>query len=339
VFRLTLRRLRQIVDPQISSFDFRLIKTSASPSMVYRVALDYPQGHPGVRSVIVKTIAPVWPKDPCGPDREVNFYSRLAPCLALRRPQVYYAGVDAGSQYRLIVMEDLSASHHFPSPTHRWTPDEGGCMMRAYARLHVQGRDCLPPEEQRIWMWQMALQEKPWEPEVLLRMVGYLMAQGIWASLPRIERLIQRTLAELTVFARNPATLLHNDVYPPNVALPLDLDGDAVLLDWEMAGWGLAECDLAFMFLQPYRSAREIDRTRALAIYWAERRSLEGRCPPVAERQAVQRHADAMWALSLVPVAYQAAAEPYPAGSAPRAYWNAMFGVLYEHLANLCAET
>ncbi len=331
-----MRFLREVVDPQINGFEDSLVKISASPSTVHRVALAYSRGHPGVRTVIVKSIAPVWPNDPHGPDREPCFYTKLLPCLDLKYPQVYDVGVEPTSHHRLIVMEDMAASYRFPPPVHRWTPDEAKCMVQAYARLHVRGCPCLPPEAERDWMWRMALYERAWEPESLAHMVDDLVAQRNWPPLPRVEKLIEGTLANLAHFDRYPATLLHNDVYPPNVALPLDLDDEAIILDWEMAGWGLAELDLAFMFLQPFRSAQQLDRGETLAAYWAQRQAMEGTCPPYEERQAVQNHADALWALSLIPVAHRVAARPHPAGSAPHIYWESMYGVLHERLADLC---
>jgi hypothetical protein len=185
----------------------------------------------------------------------------------------------------------------------------------------------------------MALQEKTWQPEALLCMVEALVALGVWTPLPRIEGLVTHTLEGMEAFSRYPATLLHNDVYPPNIALPLGPGEEAALLDWEMAGWGPAELDLAFMFLQPYRSAQRLERTETLAYYWAVRQALEGMCPPIGERQDIQRQADAVWALSLVPVALKVANRPYPAGSAPHAYWDAMFGVLHGSLRSLSDDT
>jgi thiamine kinase-like enzyme len=153
-----------------------------------------------------------------------------------------------------------------------------------------------------------------------------------------MERLIEQTLAQMPLFAGEGATLLHNDVYPPNIGLPHDPGGEAVLVDWEMAGWGLAELDLAFMFMQPYRSARQIDRQAALDYYWDRRRRLAGAAPPIEERLARQRHADALWALALLPRAHEVAGSPLAPGSAPADYWDNMFGVLYERLKALCAR-
>ena len=58
--------------------------------------------------------------------------------------------------------------------------------------------------------------------------------------------------------------------------IPIGNSGDAVLLDWDMAGWGLAEMDLAYMFLGPYANHRRLDRQKALNYYWRQRQAVAG---------------------------------------------------------------
>jgi hypothetical protein len=338
-FALTLDWLRQAIARQVASFTIKRIKTGAAPATVYRVILKYAGGDPGARSLILKAIAPDWPDDPLGADRERWFYSRVWPELGLRRPRLYYNDVDPETCYRIIVMEDLAGDYRFPPPTHHWSPEEMRCLLRAYAWLHARGQACLPGPDQRAWLWQMALQRRTWRAEEIVELIDGLVRQDIWARLPGVNQLVGRTLAEQATFGGRSATLLHNDVYPPNIALPHNLNGEAILLDWEMLGWGMAELDLAFMFMQPFRSAAYIDRMDALDYYWDQRRALEGSSPASDERWASQRHADALWAFSLVPVAHHVATErPYRSGSAPGAYWDAMFGVLRERLTQLCEE-
>lgn len=329
-----LALLRQVIDPHISGFTNSTIKVGASPSSVRRVTLRYRAGYVGVPSVIIKHIAPEWPNDPHGAERECRFYTDILPRLGIRSVHVYHTGIDPETGYRIIVMEDLAAGHVFHPPAHIWTPDEMRCLLRTYARLHAQGRDCLPAEEQRWWM--MTRHETRWDAEAVLTMIDDLVAQGIWSPLPRIHLLVERTLAGMQQYADYQVTLLHNDVYPPNIALPHDLHGTAILIDWEMVGWGLAELDLAYLFMQPFGSAHRVNRAEALDYYWAHRQMLEGRSMPARERAEIQRYADAVLALSLVPVAHRVAAAPFPAGSAPRAYWDAMFGVLHARLKELC---
>jgi Ser/Thr protein kinase RdoA (MazF antagonist) len=244
--------------------------------------------------------------------------------------------MDSDTGQRIIVMEDLAPGYWFPPPAHEWTQDEIRRIASAYARLHVQGHACLPSPAERFWMWRPTLYEREWDAEEILGKIQTLVGQEIWPPVKRIERLVAQTLADLQHFGAYPVTLLHNDVYPPNAALPIDPSNPVMILDWEMAGWGLAELDLAFMFMQPFHSTRRIDRGQTLAHYWAQRQALEGKCPPADERQAVQGHAEAVWALSLAATGYRVAADPFPSDSAAAAYWNSMFGVLYEHLIALC---
>ena len=104
-------------------------------------------------------------------------------------------------------------------------------------------------------------------------------------------------------------------------------------MDWEMVGRGLAELDLAFMFLQPFGSHRKLDRAAALAFYWRERERIEQPMVSAGERDRRQRYADALWALWLIPVAHKMAHYPFPPASPPRIYWESMFAVLADRLA------
>lgn len=336
MFPLSLDLLQRVVDPHIKSFRHTAVKTGAGPSTVFRITLEYPPCRQGLNSVILKSTAPAWPNDPHGADREALVYSALLPNLDIPRLRVYYVGVEPNTGCRQMIMEDISDRYRFPSPAHRWTREEMRCMLRTYARLHVVGRDCLPAAADRTWLYQMALQQRNWSPEELVAKVDALVERGIWSPLAGVERLVERTLAGIASFVGGPTTLLHNDVYPPNVAIPRNLADDALLVDWEMAGYGPAELDLAFIFLQPFRSALHLDRAEVLNYYWARRSGLEGVPRSADEQEAMQRSADAVWALSLVPVACSVAAKPYPSGSAPAAYWDAMFGVLYDRLRTLC---
>jgi hypothetical protein len=337
-FALGLAWLRRTIDPRIAGFTAECIKTNTARTRVYRVTLTYGKGHPSCRSVIVKTTAADWPDDPHGPDRERWFYTSLYPRLGFDRPRLFHGEIDPVSGTRILVMEDLAEGYRFPAPAHRWSSDELRCALRAYARLHQSGQGCLSGADEHARLWQMDLHRRDWQAEEILTLYDDLARRGIWARAAGIERLVARTLAEQARFADRPATLLHNDVYPPNIALPHDPTGEAVLLDWEMLGWGMAELDLAFLFMQPFRSTEGMERLAALDYYWEQRYALGGACLPSAERQALQRHADACWALSLLPVAHRVAVQPYPSGTAERAYWDAMFGVLGERLAQLCGD-
>ena len=341
VYTPTLDLLRNAISAGIVGFQDRLIKTGAVPTRVHRLHLEYEAQAVGPLSAILKVAAPDWPADPPGPDRERRFYACLLPQLDVAHPRIYYTGVEGETGCRILLLEDLAPTHYCPLPLHAWTPAEMHRLLRAYARLHIAGCDALPPQGERGWMWRPLLQRRDWTADQILARFQALVEWEIWSPLRAIERLIAETLAQMPHFGASPVTLLHNDVYPPNIALPRKTDdpSPAILLDWEMAGWGLAEMDLAFLFMQPYHSTRQVSRPKVLDYYWRQRLRLEGHIPPPDERRARQHHADALWALSLLLRAYDVASQPFPPGSPAAHYWASMFCVVYQRLRDLCGGT
>lgn len=265
----------------------------------------------------------------------MRFFAQLLPALDISRPVIYFAGREPDTTYNLVIMEDVAAAYRFPAPHHAWTMDEISAILRTYARFHTSGKANLPGASQRSWLVARHEQRILERKQEIPAMVRELEALGIWPAMPGLPRLFSWLLAQTEFYLAEPPTLLHNDVYPPNAALPNDDSSDVMLFDWEMVGWGVAEMDLAFMFLQPFGSHRGLDRVAALDHYWRERAALTGQRPAQEERQARQLYADALWAFWLVPVAHRLAKRPYPPGSLPRLYWESMWPVLGERLRSL----
>lgn len=330
----SLEFFREVIHPGISRYSLRTIKSSAPPAKVEEVSLCSDRDRDFKCQLIVKVVSPDWPEDPWGADRERIFYQRVFPRLGFEHPRVYFAGLNPGTGQRLIVMEDVSSRYHFPSPSYHWNLEEVFCFLRTYARFHCQAQEVLPAIGERNWLLAYHCQVP--DCEKIEEAAHYLVRQGIWDPLPNLRRLIQRTYEQLPDFSSRAATIIHNDLYPPNIGLPQNLGDQAVLIDWDMVGWGLAEMDLAYLFMQPFGSSSQIDRQEALDYYWNQRLALEGRIPPLDERQSIQNFADSLFALAEVLAAEKVAKKPYPPGSAPRAYWNAMYGVLYQRLIELC---
>ena len=334
MFTPSLELIRQTLGQEVQSIQVTKIKNNAGPSTVLRLNLEYRNSRAGLPAAILKWIGPDWPDDDYVQDRGMNFYRSLLPQLPLAQPELYHAGVEADNGVHYLLMEDLSGRYRFPPATYRWRPDEISCFLRSYARLHVFGRAMLPPADRREWM--LTYQRPCWEGDALLQAVSELVTLGIWAELPCLSRLVERAFEGLPWLNSLPATLLHGDLYPPNIGLPEQLDGEAALIDWEMGGWGLGEFDLAYLFLQPYNSASQACREEALRAYWSQRLELEGRIPAADERAERLWAAEVFFALAEVMVARRVARSPFPAGSAPAEYWSAMYPVLYTRLLELC---
>lgn len=334
MYQANLELLQRVFGLHVTGFEAFLIKQSFNPSGVYRVVLQYGQDRPAPNSVILKFSQPGGPGGSEGADRERLFYERISPDLPVNKPKIYFAGLDDKTQTRLILMEDLTPPYIFPSHPYRWTPEEFRCVLRAYARLHAVGSDYLPHESQRGWM--LTPQNTWWNPEEIPAMAEEIVSAKLWPSLPKLGSLVAEILENTQIWSSCPVTLLHYDAVPPNVALPENLEGEAVILDWQDATWGVAELDIAYLFNQPFSSARQIDRQAALRYYWAQRQSIDGLKRPIEERFTIQRLADITMAFTLIYKGHQAALHPYPPGTYPRLHWDSQFGILYDRLQILC---
>ena len=333
----SLSLLRARVSPSIQQVTVEPIKRSSTPAAVYRLWLDR-RDKQSPRSLVVKRIEDGRPEDPEGHRREVCFYRQLLPLLDLPHPHIYYAGPEPGTSAQLVIMEDVARTHRFPSPQHTWTQREIEQILSTYARLHASGQDFLAAEEAGDWLMDRHERRLFETAGELPRMVESLVKKGIWPKMTSFGSLLDRTLREAKLLSRQPVTLLHNDVYPSNCSIPLVGGVEVILVDWDMVGFGLAEMDLAYMFIQPFSSHRQVYRQEALAYYWRRRRRLDGKLPSEIELKARQRYADALWALWLIPVAYRVSSSPFPHNSAPQIYWNSMFGVLGDRLHALSNE-
>lgn len=335
MFEPSIDWYRSIVSPDIKSIEAEQIKQSSTPAATYRLRLVSKRDEITL-SLLVKVIDEDWPDDPSGHEREVYFYQRLLPKLRIPQPQVYFAGREPASGKFAVVMEDLGDRYRFPSEDHAWTQAEIKSILRTYARLHEYGQAALPEPSEREWMMDRH-EKRLWKTAGdLPEMVEKLTARGVWPALPGFSTLLDWLIDKADKYSIYPVTVLHNDVYPPNCGLPHRETAEAVLLDWEMVGWGLAELDLGFMFLQPYGSHRKLDRQEALDFYWRERQRLGCSLESSKERQSKQEYADVLWALWLIPVAFRMVEDPFPADTQPKRYWDSMLAVLGERLQQYC---
>jgi aminoglycoside phosphotransferase (APT) family kinase protein len=337
MYQPSLPFFRSVVHAGLKSIKTEPIKSSSTPAAVYRLWLENSDDK-APRSVIVKRISQHWPEDDQGDRREMSFYAHLLPKLDIPQPHIYYAGKEPETGQRLVIMEDLHQSHRFPRPTHIWSQVEIEQILRTYARLHAAGESVLAAEGELDWLFARHEKRLQETAQALPGLVEKLMAEQHLPPLANFETLLDRTLRLADHYSDQPVTVLHNDVYPPNCGLATKASGDVILLDWEMAGYGLAEMDLGFMFLQPFGSHRELDRQAAMDCYWDERQRLAGYRPDQEERRRRQWYADALWALWLIPVAYRMFERPFPPGCPPRIYWQSMIGVLGRRLEDLCRE-
>jgi aminoglycoside phosphotransferase (APT) family kinase protein len=330
-FKPTLDLLRQALGSYVQDYQAELIKTTLPWSQVYRVTLQTSQGHSTRQSVILKAVDPAGPNDA----RELHFYQKLYPKLPVPKPHIYYLGSDEVSGWVVLILQDLSPTHRIPEHPHRWTRVELQSVLRAYAMLHSASP--LPPLPERGWL--NARHESELDFDAIPDQVAVVQRAGIWDVLPDLPNLIDYARQSCRKYEDTPLSLLHSDTTPTNALLPQDMDSEpATLIDWQDAGIGMPEMDLAYIDLQPFESGRLIPRSELISIYWQHRAEIEDEIPTLEERANRQLHADLVMALWLTRPASRVALRPYPEGTYPRMHWDSQFGIVYNRLKELGRE-
>jgi aminoglycoside phosphotransferase (APT) family kinase protein len=284
-------------------------------------------------SVVVKMIDPNGPATKLESERELRFYQIVHPELHIAKPKVYFSTTDMATNFHAIIMEDLTSTHRIPIHPHHWTRDELRSILQAYNQLHTSKVRTLD------FPWLAPRYESLLDFDMIPKQVATIQNAGIWGDLPHLSKLIAYARESIQKYADEKSSLLHGDPTPANAALPNDLDSQpAVLIDWQDAGIGMPEFDLAYMDLQPFDSARSIPRPELLDMYWNFRAEIDSDIPTLGERHARQLHADVVMALWLTASASRVTLHPFPHGSYPHLHWSSQFGIVYNRLTTLTQE-
>jgi aminoglycoside phosphotransferase (APT) family kinase protein len=199
-------------------------------SSVARARISLPLGHDRIPSqIVIKQLPP-------GFEREADVYDLLWRHSA-RPPAVRLLGreIAAGGMY--LYLEDAQSSAAWPWADTR----RAGAVCRALATLHD---DEALPHEAFSWDYEtdlarsaestlaLASDARDASGERLWRRVGDL--RRVVAALPSIRQLLSRE-----------RTVIHGDMHPGNVILPVGGDPDVVLIDWARARIGSPLEDVA----------------------------------------------------------------------------------------------
>lgn len=332
IFEPNLDLFRQAFGNNIQDCRAELIKVSLGWSRVYQVTLSK-RGHLVGETVMVKTMDPNGPFTALESARELCFYQTIHPSLHIPRPQVYFLTTDEDTGFHVIVMEDLTLTHHIPTHPHQWTREELKSVLRAYAYLHTGSVDNLG------YAWLAPRHENLLDFEKIPEQVEIVQRAGIWGELPELPLLIEYASESCRKYADTNLSFLHGDTTPANAPLPKDLDSQpATLIDWQDVGVGMPEFDLAYVDLQPFESGRLIPRSELLELYWCLRSEIDPAIPAPDERRARQIHADVVMALWLTRPASRVALHPYPEGTYPHMHWSSQYGIVYNRLKTLAQE-
>jgi aminoglycoside phosphotransferase (APT) family kinase protein len=334
IYEPNLDLLRQTFGNSIQDCRAELIKVALGWSRVYRVTLTRRgQGYSTRETVVLKTADPSGPPAPFDAVRELRYYQILHPKLSIAKPEVYFLTTDEETGFHVIVMEDLSPTHHIPTHPHQWTYEELKSVLQAYAYLHTRPVDDLNEP------WLAPRHESALDFEKIPEQVAAVQRAGIWRDLPGLADLIAYARESCRTYTNVKLSLLHGDTTPANAPLPRELDSEpATLIDWQDVGVGLPEFDLAYIDLQPFESGRLVPRPELLDLYWCYRSEIDSDIPSPHERRARQFHADVVMALWLTASASRVALRPYAKGTYPHMHWASQFGIVYNRLKTLIQE-
>ncbi len=173
--------------------------------------------------------------------REVGVYSSLAQHLPVSTPAMI-VGSPIGDWLVLETIEDISESEH-------WTADAYRQAIEALVDLHDRFWDL--GEDLHAYPWL----SRPLDADLDIHVTAAELAYGrileegrprAFTSKPErmqaLEALIKHAPALAAPLRKEPATLLHGDYWPGNIAM---LPDDALMVyDWQLAGVGPGIIDL-----------------------------------------------------------------------------------------------
>jgi aminoglycoside phosphotransferase (APT) family kinase protein len=334
IYEPNLDLLRQAFGNSIQECRAELIKIALGWSRVYRVTLSQKgQGHSTRQTVVVKTMDPNGPSTFLEAERELRYYEILHPKLSIAKPEIYFLTTDEATGFHIVMMEDLSPTHHIPMHPYQWTHEELKSVLRAYAYLHTS------VVEYMDYPWLAPRHESALNFEKIPEQVAAVRSAGMWGDLPDLSDLIEYARESCEKYANTHLSLIHGDTTPANAPLPRALDSQpATLIDWQDVGVGMPEFDLAYIDLQPFESGRGVPRASLLELYWCYRSEMDSDIPSPEERYARQLHADLVFTLWLTASASRVALHPFPEGTYPHMHWSSQFGIVYNRLKALTEE-
>jgi len=220
--------------------------------------------------------------------KEVLFYDRLAPHLALRVPDVYVARHDAKDESFVLLMEDLGASDcRVSDGTWGITPDSAATALEDLAALHVRFED---PRRRQA--------EVPWAP-LAEDVPPYGMAPLRYGLDHHRDRLSDNfaqaaetyiadpvELKRLWVSGPGPATVVHGDTHIGNL---FDDGGRTGFLDWGVINVTTPLRDASYFIIMAMQIEERRAHERDLLRHYLQARAARGG-EPIGWDEAWQAH-------------------------------------------------
>ena len=274
--------LSRVLSRSMERVTSELIGGGTSGCKVFRLCLYLSDGQEGRLNVIAKQTRredvseDFLRVDPDVADRELLFYTTLAPHFGDVVPRLLGTCGETSSEESVLLLEDVRTQFVVHPADHVWEEEEILCAMHTYAKLHTRG-------------FGLDLAEFPWlrcevgeelnADEVKRVFETFLHTESIRDYACRAEDSLYAALnllTRVTEFLKNePRTIVYRDFNPPNVGIPLDRDRAAVFLDWQFVGRGVSQIDILNLF-SLHQNFDRLDRKRGLDYYFGLRHQIEG---------------------------------------------------------------
>ena len=250
-----LRGDRTIRRASVASFEAQRIGQGRGfIGRVLRILLHYDVEEPRSPPTLIVKLSPADPelRDRVFElyEREIRFYTRLAPKVELRTPHLYHGSSDARTADAVLVLEDLS---DFRRGEHvsGCSLERARLVVSQLARLHARWSR---PQWRRKLSWLPDLSEdlEPEADAAFLQKVFALCVERCGEKFPpRALELAHRFAGSAsrlrTMLATSPNTLVHGDLRLDNIlfASKRSLAGPA-LIDWQLARRAPGVIDVAY---------------------------------------------------------------------------------------------
>ena len=213
--------------------------TGGTGASVTRVKLDYDHDEPGAPPTLIAKLPSA-----AGSDarhimtelgmyvRESRFYSELAGLVDIRTPTCYFNALDESARTGVLLLEDLTARRPGRSGI---TFDDAEVVLRGLARFHAGMWDH-PRLRELDWLdWTdrsdsyLALTSAWWND--ILRDSSNVIDEGAAAI---IEAAIANAPRTMSLLSQTPVTLVHGDLWPPNLAFDDGAEHPVAAFDWQL---------------------------------------------------------------------------------------------------------
>ena len=206
---------------------------------VTRVKLDYDRDEPGAPATLIAKLP-----SPAGIAarhimtklgmyvREARFYDELAGLVDIRTPRCYFNALDDSTQTGVLLLEDLTVGRLGQSGI---TFDDAVLVLDRLARFHAGMWDH-PGLREMDWLdWgdrsdSYLFLTRAWWSEIL-RDSSHAIDEG---ALGIIEAAIANTPRAMSLLSQPPLTLVHGDLWPPNLAFDDGADDPVTAFDWQL---------------------------------------------------------------------------------------------------------